>query len=435
MSVSATTTRPRREVFYLQIGLVAARRPWSFSDMSGARYRTCPWHGVTDIDETRLVDARAAPEGIFITLVEEPGDGIPLAVKDLFDTAGLRTTYGSVIFADHVPAETASAVRLLEAAGYADVGKTNLHEFAYGVTSQNPHYGTVPNPRAPGRLAGGSSGGSAAALAAGLADAALGSDSGGSIRIPAAWCGIVGFKPTYGLVPIDGCFPLAPSFDHAGPMAGTVADCEAMMRALAPELAPVRLDAPEELEVGIAWTELCEPLVRARVDAAAGLFPRSGPVELPFPERVGRVFMREVAEVHSGLFPEHAELYGESVRARLERCFEVTDGQVASGLRGRSEYRERAEEAMAGIDLLLTPTQAFVAPAATVEEREIRDATIRFTFPFNVLGWPALALPCGPAELGLPASLQLVGRQGDDARVLAAGAWLEAQMAARTAAS
>src|SRR6476646_5023326 len=147
-----------------------------------------------------------SPEGIFLALPAEPARGIPLAVKDLFDTAGLATTYGSSIFAGHVPRETAEAVRRLEAAGYAEVGKTNLHEFAYGVTSMNPHYGWVPNPVRAGRIAGGSSGGSAAALAAGLADAALGTDSGGSIRIPAAYCGIVGFKPTFGLVPLDGCW-------------------------------------------------------------------------------------------------------------------------------------------------------------------------------------------------------------------------------------
>jgi Asp-tRNA(Asn)/Glu-tRNA(Gln) amidotransferase A subunit family amidase len=138
-------------------------------------------------------------------------------------------------------------VRRLEAAGYAVVGKTNLHEFAYGISSQNPHFGTVPNPAAPGRLAGGSSGGSAAALAAGLADAALGSDSGGSIRIPAAWCGVVGLKPTYGLVPTDGCFPLAPSFDHVGPMARSVGECEAMLGALVPGFAPAALDSLGEL--------------------------------------------------------------------------------------------------------------------------------------------------------------------------------------------
>src|SRR5213595_2790699 len=152
-------------------------------------------------------------DGIFLARPEAPREGIPLAVKDLFDTAGLVTTYGSALFTEHVPTETAEPVRRLEAAGYANVGKTNLHEFAYGTTSENPHFGTVPNPVAPGRVAGGSSGGNAAALALGLADAALGTDSGGSVRIPAACCGLVGFKPTYGLVAIEGCFPLAPSFD------------------------------------------------------------------------------------------------------------------------------------------------------------------------------------------------------------------------------
>src|SRR5205814_4879910 len=203
-------------------------------------------------------------DSIFITEVEASAPpGRRLAVKDLFDTAGLRTTYGSAIFADHVPARTAEAVRLLEAAGYVNVGKANLHEFAYGVTSENPHYGAVPNPRAPGRTAGGSSGGSAAALAAGLADAALGSDSAGSIRIPAACCGVVGFKPSFGLVPIDGCFPLAPSFDHAGPMARDVAECVRMMDALLPGFERVDVDL-SDLVVGVAWLGEAEPIVRAR---------------------------------------------------------------------------------------------------------------------------------------------------------------------------
>jgi len=143
-------------------------------------------------------------------------------VKDLFDTAGVRTTYGSAVFGDRVPAETASAVRLLEATGWVNVGKANLHEFAYGTTSQNLHYGVVPNPVDPALTPGGSSGGSAAALAAGLADGALGTDTGGSIRIPAACCRIAGFKPTFDLVSPDGVFPLAPSFDHVGPMARDV---------------------------------------------------------------------------------------------------------------------------------------------------------------------------------------------------------------------
>src|SRR5207245_10194674 len=168
-------------------------------------------------------------------------EGVPVAVKDLLDTAGLVTTYGSAIFAEHVPARSADAVLRLEVAGYAVAGKTNLHEFAYGISSQNPHYGTVPNPRAPGRLAGGSSGGSAAALAAGLADAALGTDSRGSIRIPAACCGIVGFKPTYDLVSIAVCFPLAPSFDHVGPMARTVEECTGLLEVIAPGFATAEL--------------------------------------------------------------------------------------------------------------------------------------------------------------------------------------------------
>src|SRR5918994_2739136 len=203
-------------------------------------------------------------DGIFLARPQPlPEDGIQLAVKDLFDTAGLPTTYGSILFTGHVPERSATAVTQLEATGYANVGKTNLHEFAYGVTSQNEHFGTVPNPLAPGRLAGGSSGGPAAALAGGLADAALGSDSGGSIRIPAAWCGVVGLKPTYGLVSLDGCFPLAPSFDHAGPMARTVTACEEQLRALAPTFQPLRLESLEEVEVGVAWLDLCEPLLRS----------------------------------------------------------------------------------------------------------------------------------------------------------------------------
>ncbi|HZC13853.1 MAG TPA: amidase, partial [Thermoleophilaceae bacterium] len=208
---------------------------------------------------------------IFLARPERIGEGIPLAVKDLFDTAGLRTTYGSILFAEHVPDRTAEAVARLEAAGYVNVGKTNLHEFAYGITSYNPHFGDVPNPLAPGRTAGGSSAGSGAAVAAGLVDAALGSDSGGSIRIPAACCGIVGFKPSHGLVPLEGCLPLAPTFDHAGPMGRDVEACARMLEALAPGFERAELGSLQELEVGVAWLERAEPLVRARVQAAAEL--------------------------------------------------------------------------------------------------------------------------------------------------------------------
>jgi aspartyl-tRNA(Asn)/glutamyl-tRNA(Gln) amidotransferase subunit A len=367
-------------------------------------------------------------DAIFLAVPGHVGPGIRLAVKDLFDTAGLTTTYGSVIFAEHVPERSAAAVELLEAAGYANVGKTNLHEFAYGVTSQNPHFGTVPNPVAPGRVAGGSSGGSAAAVAAGLADVALGSDSGGSIRIPSAWCGLVGFKPTFDVVAMEGCFPLAPSFDHAGPMARSARECVAMLDALAPEFEPIESVSLDELDVAVAWTELADPLVRERVEAAAALFPRTTRVEFPLASGVGPLFMREVADVHRGLFPERAEDYGDNVRTKLERCLAVTGSEVEISRRAREEHRAEAERALGKADLLLTPTLAFVAPPADVVELEIRVRAIQFTIPFNSLGWPALALPCGTAEDGLPASVQLVGRPGMDALVLAAGEALEAAL-------
>jgi aspartyl-tRNA(Asn)/glutamyl-tRNA(Gln) amidotransferase subunit A len=377
---------------------------------------------------------QAVPEGIFLAQPERVGEGIRLAVKDLFDTAGLTTTYGSAIFADHVPDASAEVVLRLEAAGYANVGKTNLHEFAYGITSTNPHFGTVPNPAAPGRIAGGSSGGSAAALAGGLADAALGTDSGGSIRIPAACCGVVGFKPSYGLVSLEGCFPLAPSFDHAGPMANTVADCATLMGHLTDSFPPrPLLESLEELEVGVAWVDLAAPLVRRQVAEAAALFPRTREVDFQLPQGLGPGFMSEVADVHRELFAENADLYGDNVRTKVELCLEVTDAELRSAVRAREEYRERCEAAFDGFDLLLTPTIPFVPPPLPADDLDLREDMIRFTFPFNALGWPVLALPCGPAEDGLLASIQLVGR--DDALVLAAGELLEAQLVARTAAS
>jgi aspartyl-tRNA(Asn)/glutamyl-tRNA(Gln) amidotransferase subunit A len=378
------------------------------------------------------VRPRDCPAGVFLALPEEAPPGIPLAVKDLFDTAGLVTTYGSSLFADHVPARSAPAVLALEEAGYGNVGKTNLHEFAYGTTSENPHFGVVPNPLAAGRVAGGSSGGNAAALALGAADVALGTDSGGSIRIPAACCGVVGFKPTYGLVPLEGCFPLAPSFDHAGPMARDVATCEEALRALVPAFESRVLESLEDVRVAVAWLDGADPLVRTRVEGAAARFPRRERVDLPGPEGVSRLFMYEVAGVHTELFAENADLYGEDVRIKVERCLEVTAGDAEQSARRRDEYRELVEETLAGFDLVLTPTLPYVAPrigAGGTGDLEVRESMIARTIPFNVLGWPALALPCGDAEDGLPASVQLAGRAGEDALVLAAGALLERQPA------
>ena len=364
-------------------------------------------------------------DGIWLARPEEPRAGTPVAVKDLLDTAGLTTTYGSALFVDHVPAESAESVRRIEAGGYAVAGKTNLHEFAYGVSSQNPHFGTVPNPAFPGRLAGGSSGGSAAAVAAGHVGLALGTDSAGSIRIPAAWCGVVGFKPSYGLVPADGCFPLAPSFDVVGPIASTVEGCEQLMRALVPNFASnTLLQALSELEVGVAWLDEAEPDVRAGVAAAAEHFPRRRVVDLPLAPSNRADFMREAADVHRALFPGNEELYGENVRGKIERCLRVTDAEAAAAAREREEYRERVEQALAGIDLLVTPTVPFVAPPADIDELEIRGQATSLTYPFSALGWPALTLP---------PYVQLAAPPGGDGLVLAAGKLLASLVRARAA--
>ena len=324
-----------------------------------------------------------------------------------------------------MPAKNAAAVDRLLEAGFTIAGKTNLHEFAYGISSQNEHFGTVPNPRFPGRLAGGSSGGSAAAIAAGDVELALGTDSGGSIRIPAAWCGIVGFKPTFDLVDAAGCFPLAPSYDHVGPMASSVAGCIDLMSALVPGFEVAELDSLADLRIGSMWLAEADDPIRTRVAAVVEAVPGCSTAELPLPDPAeNRLFMREVADVHRGLFPERADEYGEGVRTKIERCFAVTDAEVATAQRLRAEYRERCSEVFEDFDLLVAPAVATEPPPSDVNELEVRSRVIHLTYPIDALGWPALAIPAGLTENGLPASIQLIGKPGADALVLAAGAHL-----------
>jgi Asp-tRNA(Asn)/Glu-tRNA(Gln) amidotransferase A subunit family amidase len=328
-----------------------------------------------------------------------------------------------------VPERSASCVLAFDhPPDYALVGKTNLHEFAYGITSDNPHFGAVVNPLDPGRIPGGSSGGNGAALAAGLCDWALGTDSAGSIRLPAACCGVVGFKPTWGLVPADGVFPLAPSFDAVGPMARTIGECDAMMDFLLG--GEILLERPSP-RVALIWTEHADALVRARVEEAAALLPGVERADFPLPGDLNPAFMAEAADVHRELFAEHADLYGENVRRKLERAFAVTAEEVAASRAEREAYRERAEAALDGFDVLLTPTMPMVAPPVGVGDLALRERMILLTRPANALGWPALALPCGPAEDGLPASVQVMARAGDDALVLAVGGALEEAVSAR----
>jgi Asp-tRNA(Asn)/Glu-tRNA(Gln) amidotransferase A subunit family amidase len=206
-------------------------------------------------------------------------------------------------------------------------------------------------------------------------------------------------------------------------MARTVEDCVTLLEALAPGFEPSRLESLEEVEVGTAWLDEAEPLVAQRVEEATGQFP--GRTALDWPRaRIGALFQREVADVHRELYAEHGDLYGGDLAVKIELCLAVDDADVVQAERARDEYRERCEELLDGLDLLLTPTLSCVAPPAGIGDLDLRETLIRNTLPFNALGWPALALPCGPAEDGLPASVQLIGRPGSDALVLAAGGML-----------
>ncbi len=240
---------------------------------------------------------------------------MPFAPKDLFDTAGMRTTYGSALFRDHVPTRTATAVQRIVDAGAVIVGKANLHEFAWGVTSKNPFYGTVGNPRRPGHIAGGSSGGSAAALSAGLAALSIGTDTGGSIRIPSFACGTSGFKPSHGLVPIDGCFPLVPAFDHAGPMARTMEECALALEVLAD------LPRPEPRLAGLRVGVLGAVADTARLEGSGAHCEEAA---LPPWEHALPIFSAECAYTHRELYAARREEYSADLQRKMEPGFELT---------------------------------------------------------------------------------------------------------------
>jgi aspartyl-tRNA(Asn)/glutamyl-tRNA(Gln) amidotransferase subunit A len=344
-----------------------------------------------------------------------PLQGKRLLVKDLIDTAGVRTTYGSRVYAKHVPERSASAVERLVAAGAVVTGKANLHEFAWGVTSQNPWYGTVQNPRLPGRTAGGSSGGNAAALAAGMCDLGLGTDTGCSIRLPASCCGVVGLKPSWGRVAIDGVFPLCATFDTVGPMATTVADVALAWSVLAeapvpqPRLAACRvglLTQPPSVGGGaLPPNRDAERYVEQLESMGAEVVEATIPEP---PADTWPLFFHEAAEAHRATFPARAGEYGENVRTKLELAQAVDPGEVEQARDAVAAWRTYRPD----VDLYVAPVLGVEVPAVDCDELEVRIPGTAFLRPFNVLGWAALAI----------GDLQLVAPQ--DEVVLAAGlAW------------
>ena len=384
-----------------------------------------------------------------------PLHGVPVAVKDLIDIAGVPTTASSHVRDGHVATSTAPVVANLRRAGAVIVGKTNLHEFAYGTTSDDSAYGAVRNPHDPSRSPGGSSGGSAVALVTGMALGALGTDTGGSIRIPAAACGTVGLKPTYGEVCADGVVPLSRTLDHVGPMTTSVTDAWIMHRALlgvmGGALRPAR--AVQGLRLGVPRAYLCEVLdteVRAHFDASIDDLRRAGAtvrdVVIPHASATPAVYVHihasESTAYHARMLDLAPERYTPPVRMRLEMGRYVMAQDYLLALEGQQALRREVDAAMSDVDALLLPSMPIPAQpigADTVlvngSTELVRPMMLRLTQLFNLTGHPALSMPCGWTSQGLPTSLQFVGRRFETEALLALGVGCEAALATRLSAS
>lgn len=373
--------------------------------------------------------------------------GIPIAVKDLYDTAGIRTTIGSKFFADNIPTADAFVVEKLKQSGARIIGKTNTHEIALGVTGDNPHFGTARNPWDTSRIPGGSSSGSAIAVATGMALGALGTDTGGSIRIPASLCGVVGFKPTYGRVSLRGVFPLSWNLDHAGPITTSVKDAALMMLVIS---AYDPLD-PASIKMlhGDYLGHLTDDMEGRRIAFAVGEYIESADTDVLNAVRdASKVFegmkcnlsdanmdflrdaafankvttQSDAAAVHCDRLKEHADWFGEDVRRRLQGGANTTSTEYALARRTQAEVRKRFELFFESYDFLILPTTPIPAPTIQGHDAVEQAARLtRFTAPFNLAGLPALSLPCGFTQSGLPIGLQIVSRAWADAKVLNAG--------------
>src|SRR5438874_5028013 len=358
-----------------------------------------------------------------------PLHGVPISIKDLLDIRGLPTTAASRVRDGHVAARDAAAIAHLRQAGAVFVGKTNLHEFAFGTTNEDSAFGPARNPHDPSRSPGGSSGGSAASVAAGMALATIGTDTGGSIRIPAAACGLVGLKPSFGEISIDGVVPLSRTMDHVGPLAQTVADACLVHHALLGDARAV-LPAPmplHGLRLAIPrryFCDLLDPEVRARFDEAIDRLRAAGvhvdEIEIHHADAIATVYLHivlsDAAAYHASTLDSMPERYTPNVRIRLEMGRYVLAEDYVRALAGREVLRREVDAALAQHDALVLPTMPIPAPpigASTVQvgsaTEPARNVMLRLTQLFDVTGHPAIAMPTGRTTAGLPCGLQLVG--------------------------
>ena len=403
---------------------------------------------ITVMADQALAEAGRAEQEIASGHYRGPLHGIPVSIKDLVDVAGVPTTSGSRL-PPRRPTHDAPVVANLRRAGAVIVGKTNLHEFAYGTTSDETAFGPVLNPHDRSRSAGGSSGGAAVALVEGMCYGSLGTDTGGSIRIPAAACGVVGLKATHGEIAADAVVPLSATFDHVGPLAHTVADAALLFHAMRdgdPRINP--LEAADDEKV---WLGVPRPYFLDKLDAdVARLFERAcaaltrgghtvSDVEIAHAERTSDVYLHiqvpEASWYHAPSLAAHADKYSPGVRLRLEMGRYILAEDYLRAMHARAVLRVAVDRALIGLDALLLPGMAVPAPpvgATTVPvdgtPEPVRAMMLRLTQLFNVTGHPAIVLPCGEGTDGLPRSIQLVGHRGGTDRLLAVAAAVERQM-------
>jgi aspartyl-tRNA(Asn)/glutamyl-tRNA(Gln) amidotransferase subunit A len=396
-------------------------------------------------------DARRADDEIRAGRCRGPLHGIPVSLKDLIDLAGAPTTAASRVLEGHVATSDATVAARLGAAGAVFLGKCNLHEFAFGTTSEDSAYGPVRNPFDPTRSAGGSSGGSAAAVVSGMGLASIGTDTGGSIRIPSAVCGCVGLKPTFGELPCDGIIPLSRSLDHVGPLARSVADAWLLFHTMAGRAAPgpIPSSTPAPLTLGLLrpyFMDVLSDHIATRFETGLGCLRAAGisiaDRMVPHAADTATVYLHlqlpEATSFHLHTLESRPEDYTPPVRQRLELGRYVLEEDIHRARRGADVLRREVDAALEGCDALVLPTVPITAQpigSATLafggRAYPIRGLMLRLTQLFDITGHPAISLPCGHAPDNLPVGLQLVGRRGQTADLLEVAAAVEAVLGRR----